>query len=208
MIARARQVGWILMTLLATFVAGYAITLLIEPAFRPEFLRARLAHAPWLAWGHLGGGAIALITGALQMNQRLRRRSVAGHRFLGGVYLLAVLLAGLAGLILAFTATGGPVSSIGFGALAVLWLATTAIGFRHIHHGAIVTHGHWMVRSYALTLAAVSLRIYLPLALAVFRLPFDTAYPAIAWLCWVPNLLLAELWCRQRRTQQPAVATS
>jgi hypothetical protein len=52
-------------------------------------------------------------------------------------------------------------------------------------------HREWMIRSYALCLAAVTLRLYLPLA-ALGGIPFEEAYPAIAWLCWVPNLVAAE----------------
>ena len=49
----------------------------------------------------------------------------------------------------------------------------------------------------ALTLAAVTLRIYLPLMLGVFHWSFHSAYIAVAWLCWVPNLLIAE-WLIRR----------
>lgn len=48
-----------------------------------------------------------------------------------------------------------------------------------------------MVRSYALTLPAVTLRIYLPVSL-IAGVHFMVAYPAIAWLCWVPNAIAAE----------------
>jgi hypothetical protein len=48
-----------------------------------------------------------------------------------------------------------------------------------------------MIRSYALCLAAVTLRIYIPVGLAA-GIDYSTSYPAIAWLCWVPNLLAAE----------------
>ena len=55
-----------------------------------------------------------------------------------------------------------------------------------------------MIRSFALTLAAVTLRLYLPLA-AILSINFEDAYRAISFLAWVPNLLLAELYLRQRR---------
>jgi len=55
----------------------------------------------------------------------------------------------------------------------------------------VLAHQRWMIRSLALTFAAVTLRVYLPLSVAV-GLPFDVAYPVIAWVCWVPNLLVAE----------------
>jgi hypothetical protein len=49
-----------------------------------------------------------------------------------------------------------------------------------------------MVRNFALTFAAVTLRLWLP-ASVVAGVPFGLAYPAIAWLCWVPNALFAEV---------------
>lgn len=55
-----------------------------------------------------------------------------------------------------------------------------------------------MVRNLALTLAAVTLRIYSPL-LTVTSVPFELAYPLVAWLCWVPNLLVSECFQAERR---------
>ncbi|MCU6340152.1 DUF2306 domain-containing protein, partial [Enterobacter quasiroggenkampii] len=54
-------------------------------------------------------------------------------------------------------------------------------------------HGRWMIRNYALTCAAITLRLYMPLAAIFlgFADPNDT-FAVIAWLCWVPNLLIAE----------------
>jgi hypothetical protein len=55
-----------------------------------------------------------------------------------------------------------------------------------------------MIRSYALTFAAVTLRLYLPMALMA-SLDGLASYRAIAFLCWVPNLIVAELWLRRDR---------
>jgi hypothetical protein len=52
-----------------------------------------------------------------------------------------------------------------------------------------------MIRSLALTAVAITLRIYLPLLFA-FHWRFSIAYPAIAWLCWIPNVLAVELYLR------------
>ncbi len=93
---------------------------------------------------------------------------------------------------------------MGFGLLAVLWLFTTANAYRHIRLGDRVAHRRWMIRSYALTFAAVTLRIYLPLS-QVAGLPFDPAYQTISWFCWVPNLIVAE-WIILRQ-RGPAVAS-
>jgi Predicted membrane protein (DUF2306) len=58
-----------------------------------------------------------------------------------------------------------------------------------------------MIRSYALCLAAVTLRIYLPPSLMA-GIPFEAVYPAIAWFCWVSNLVVAE-WFVLRSSLAP-----
>lgn len=86
-------------------------------------------------------------------------------------------------------------STWGFGLLAVGWLITTFMGIISVRTGRISAHCEWMIRSYALTVAAITLRVYL-VAIPVFHLQFELAYPAISWLCWVPNLIYAEMWIR------------
>jgi len=89
---------------------------------------------------------------------------------------------------------GGLAGHLGFAVLALLWLTTTAIGWRMIHKGRVVLlHRRWMVRSYALCCAAITLRVELPL-LAMATGDFAVAYPIVSWLCWVPNALFAEWW--------------
>jgi hypothetical protein len=48
-----------------------------------------------------------------------------------------------------------------------------------------------MIRNFALTFAAVTLRLWLP-ASVVSGVPFGIAYAIVAWLCWLPNLAVAE----------------
>jgi hypothetical protein len=55
-----------------------------------------------------------------------------------------------------------------------------------------------MIRSFALTFAAVNLRLYLPAAGAL-QLPFEDSYRAISFLCWVPNLLAVEAYLWYKR---------
>jgi hypothetical protein len=57
-------------------------------------------------------------------------------------------------------------------------------------------HRRWIIRSFALTLAAVTLRLYVPIAV-MLPVQFEDAYRAISFLCWVPNLLVAELFLLQ-----------
>lgn len=186
-----RKIGWGVMTVLALFIALYAVTLLFVPAMRPPFLRERFMMIPVAAFLHLGGSAIALAVGPFQLNTRLRNRFLKVHRWMGRSYVVGVLLGGLAALALATRAQTGLPAQVGFGLLAVLWLTSTALAYRHIRARNQPAHRRWMTRSYALTFAAVMLRIYLPLSQA-YGIPFEPAYQTIAWLCWVPNLIVAE----------------
>jgi hypothetical protein len=72
-----------------------------------------------------------------------------------------------------------------------VWLVATLAGYRSIRAGRQAVHRVWMLRSYGLTLAGLTLRLYLPLS-QILNLPYDAAYPAIAWLCWVPNVIVVE----------------
>lgn len=146
---------------------------------------------------HIFVGAVTLLVGWSQFSKRIRNRNLYLHRTLGKIYLLAVLLSGLAGLYLSFHATGGLIASLGFGGLALSWLFTTQMAYRSILKKEIDAHERWMIRSYALCFAAVTLRIWLPMFQFGFGMEFIFAYKIIAWLCWIPNLIVAELIIQQ-----------
>lgn len=185
-----------LLGILVGGVAGFAVFAygfrplgsLVHPDLRPAFL----AHPVGL-YTHVFASVVALVLGPLQFSARLRRRHLELHRRLGSVALLAVLVGGLAGLYMAQFAYGGLPSRLGFASLALLWLTTAVMGIVTIARGDIAGHRRWLVRNFALTLAAVTLRLYIPLSF-VAGIDFARAYPVIAWLCWVPNLVIAEWW--------------
>lgn len=184
--------AWLIMTFLAIGVAGYAFAFSLVEGVGSADLLEKFASLPFeAAHLHILGGGVALIIGAFQVNTALRKRAINVHRILGRIYLLAVLLSGIGGVIMAWHATGGIGTKLGFGLLGVAWLFTGAMAFWTIRNGDIASHRNWMVRNYALTLAAVTLRIYLPLSI-VAGIAFPVAYAVIAWMCWIPNLLVAE----------------
>jgi uncharacterized membrane protein len=152
---------------------------------------------------HITFGGIALLTGWSQFSNWLRNKYLKTHRFVGKIYVIAVILSSLAGLFIAFFASGGIIPSIGFGILAILWFTTVVKAYTSILKKNIKQHENWMLRSYALAFAAVTLRIYLPFSQAVMHLDFLACYRVISWLCWVPNLIVAEIIIN-RRTQLPA----
>jgi uncharacterized membrane protein len=196
----ANLVFWILLAVLSFTVAGYALSIVLQLQSSP--LAAQLVAAqPWLAPLHFGAGGVALAVGVLQFITRLRLQRPAIHRWLGRIYVLAVLGSGSAGLVMATQTEAGRVAAAGFAALAVVWLWSTLQAYRAIRARQVARHRVWMLRSFALTLAAVTLRLYLP-ASQLAGWSFTSAYPVIAWLCWVPNLALAELLVRRSSPQE------
>jgi uncharacterized membrane protein len=151
-------------------------------------------------WTHIMAASLALLVMPFQFWTKLRIRRPGVHRWIGRTYVLAVLLGGVSGMLMATRTITGPASGIGFFILAALWLTITAIALYHAVNRNIETHKRWMIRSAALTFAAVTLRVYLGLS-QVAGLPFDPSYTVIAWACWVPNLLVAEWWLRRRSPQ-------
>ena len=193
---RARLL-WMIVALLSVGIAAWSTRWFLNPPQSPEQALGNPLGVPWLIV-HIAGSVTALALGSLQFVARWRRRG-RPHRWIGRVYVLGCLVGGGAGLILAFGSSAGPIVGVGFGALAALWIAVNLLGWRAAVQGRFDAHRRWMIRSWALTLAAVTLRIYLPTAIAL-ELPVLEAYRAIAWLCWVPNLLLAEVWLAARPT--------
>jgi uncharacterized membrane protein len=155
---------------------------------------------------HIGGAIVALVAGPLQFSRLIRLRRPALHRFLGRLYLAAVAIGGVGGLLLSRTAYGGFPARVGFFSLGVLWLVAGAAALRAIRQRRIDDHRRWMVRCYALTFAAVTLRIWNPV-LEALGMPFDVAYATVAWLSWVPNLVVAEVFLAGRpRATAPSTA--
>jgi uncharacterized membrane protein len=192
---------------------AFAVVLLVsryftlDPAvFFPEQVDVYQAHLAAIIL-HVAGGVTAMALGPFQFLPRIRARRPALHRWTGRVYLIGVLVGGLTGLYVATMAYGGLLAQTGFATLAALWLSTAFIAYRRIRAGDSRTHQLWMIRNYALTFAAVTLRIQTPMS-AVLGIPFDVAYPVIAWTCWVPNLLVAEwiIWRMTQRRRRVAVA--
>jgi uncharacterized membrane protein len=189
------RVGFTSVGLLSLGVAGYAVVVygftppgsLVHPEMRAVFEANKLG-----IYSHVFGSVMALALGPFQFSARLRARAPGLHRWLGRLYLgVGVLVGGLSGFYMALHAFGGPLSRVGFAVLALLWIHSGLRAYVSIRAGEVAAHRRWMIRNFALTFAAVTLRVYLPGSMAL-GIEFERAYPVIAWLCWVPNLVAAE----------------
>jgi uncharacterized membrane protein YozB (DUF420 family) len=78
----------------------------------------------------------------------------------------------------------------------VLWVTFALLGLRAILRRDVVAHRRWMLRTFAMTYAAVTLRLWL-FALIPLLGDFRSAYLLVPFLCWVPNLVVVELLLRR-----------
>ena len=174
-------------------------------------------------YAHIVAGGLALVAGPFQFWRGLRDRHRSVHRWIGRTYLAAVAIAGVSGLVMAPFSEAGFAGFFGFGTLAVLWLATGWQAYRAIRRRDVASHRAWMMRNFALTYAAVTLRLWLGVLITVQALPggdfdfeaaFANAYAVVPFLAWLPNLVVAE-WLIRRRglpsfrlTRPEAIAAS
>ncbi len=149
-------------------------------------------------YSHFIGGGCALLFGVLQLFVSVGSPL---HRLYGYAYCLSVIAGAGGGFYLAIHSYLGMSTGVGFLLLDALWIATTACAIYHIRLGKVELHRRWILRSMALTSAAISLRILLPLFNIV--LPFDTSYLLAAWLCWILNLIGLEIFWYVSRPNSP-----
>ena len=190
-----KKASWILVGILSTLIGLYpVIYFLMDRHFgllkskSTELLADNLWNSAF--YGHIVLGGLALLIGWVQFNRKLRIRNSKVHRTIGKIYVISVLISGICGLYIALYATGGMVSILGFFILGVVWLSTTILGFNAIRKGNIKLHEKCMIYSYAACFGAVTLRIWLPIFTDLMG-GFIPAYRIVAWLAWVPNMVVA-----------------
>jgi hypothetical protein len=189
-----------LLLLLAYFVFLMGKIILPQFALQPEvgFLQLKTdiySNAVWrfCFYTHVFTSIFVLFAGFTQFNKNLQIAKPLWHRRLGYFYVINILLiTGPASLIMGFYANGGTSSIIGFVVLALLWMYFTLQALLEAKQQNWRQHKNFMIRSYALTLSAISLRVW-KMAFAHFTdiAPMDR-YRIIAWLGWLLNLCIAE----------------
>ena len=204
--SRARTAGlwWLALTALAIAAFGplrYLTGSLAGMAADGNQLAANYVDRPGPVlvafYAHVAGGGLALLLSPVQLSARLRARVPRLHRVVGRIVLVSIGVGGIGGLVLATTNLAGPIGTAGFGILAVLWISFAGLGLRAILHGEVAVHRRWMIRTFALTYAAVMLRLWMAILVPATGGDFLAAYAIVPFLCWVPNLAVAE-WLLRR----------
>lgn len=202
----AKRISKIAIALMATLVGLYPfIYFLIDRKF--GLLQSKndalLSNILWNTgfYTHITLGGLALLIGWTQFVVKLRTKSILLHRNIGKVYIISSLLSAVAGLYIALFATGGMIASLGFICLGVIWVYSTLRAYIEIKQGRVDKHQQMMIYSYAACFSAVTLRIYLPILILSFQ-DFMKAYLIVAWLCWMPNIIVAYLLARRLHTRK------
>ena len=155
---------------------------------------------------HFAAGGIILVLGSSQLLTGFRNRFPAVHRWVGRVYVVASLLAGVGGLVfIALKGTiGGPVMNAGFGLYGILTLLAAVETWRHAVAGRLAQHQAWALRLYALAIGSWLYRMDYGFWIMAtdglghtqsFAGPFDHV---MAFFFYLPNLLVVEILLRAR----------
>lgn len=143
-----------------------------------------------------------LFAGLTQFSKEVMRRQKKTHRLLGKIYVFNILFINVpVGMILAVNANGGLISKVAFSLLGVLWCYTTLMAWLYAKRKQFTLHRQFMIRSYALTLSALTLRLWKPVLMNLTTLDTYTIYQIDAWLGFGLNLLVAE-WIIRREINQ------
>ena len=199
-----KAIGWVFLLLMAIMPVLVSLDYLTLDPDNFPFTQQKAVYTAHMTMliTHIIASMLAILIGPFQFLPGLRKgRWLKVHRWLGRTYMLSILFGGLSGLYMAQFAHGGIITELGFGTLAVLWLYSGYRAYRHIRNKDLEAHRQWMIRNYALTFAGVMLRVWAPLSVGMGA-DFTTAYIIIGWVCWVPNLLVAE-WIIRRTRRSP-----
>lgn len=143
---------------------------------------------------HVLTSCFSIIAGFTQFSKQIQRKNATLHRGIGKMYVVVVLLlSGPSGFVMALYANGGILSQVAFTILSVLWMYCTYKAFDAARNRDFIDHEKFMIRSFALTLSAITLRAWKYILVLTFRPPPMDAYMIVAWLGWVPNLIIAEI---------------
>lgn len=142
---------------------------------------------------HVYTAMFVLIAGLTQFSTYTRKHFPIVHRYSGWLYaVIVILFAGPSGFYMGVYANGGFISQMAFCLLAVLWIYFTFMAVKSAVKGKFKLHREFMIRSFALTLSAITLRAWKYLIVYLFEpRPMDV-YMIVAWLGWIPNLIFAE----------------
>ena len=199
MVQTLRNISWLMILTLSVFLFYITSEYL---SFRPDvnFLLVKESVVFDAVWRptfyiHVISGMAVILVGPIQFLPQIRQKSIKLHKLLGKIFAYGILLfAAPTGIIMAFYAEGGTSSTIAFLVMGGLWFTTTIMAIIKVKKKNISGHQKWMYRSFALSFASVTLRNLVPVFSFTTPLSELEIILSIAWLSWIINLVISELF--------------
>ena len=193
MLARlnSKHVVFGLIGIMSAYVLYHNERFLVEPT---NPIWEHYQHFKWWLLPHGIFGAIVLLLAPLQFSDRLRRRFTRGHRILGRIYVVGVIVVAPLGAYIQYyeERMGFPRSFTVLALVdAVMLIGTTAVAFVFAYKRKIALHRQWVMRSYAVALVFIEGRFVLGVT-GWETLGIEIAQ-AIIWACLAMSILLADL---------------
>ncbi|MDF2682685.1 MAG: hypothetical protein K0R47_3875 [Brevibacillus sp.] len=116
---------------------------------------------------HIVFACVALLSGFIQFIDRIRIHSPKVHRYFGRVYVGSVFISGFLALAVLIYIDNFT-KATAFLVLSLLWLFTCWKGYRTAIRKNFEEHRKWMIRSFGITLVAVSGRLVVPVMLLAY----------------------------------------
>lgn len=158
---------------------------------------------------HVFTSIFCLIAGFTQFSTHLQASYPSIHRFIGNLYVFNILVINFpAALIMAYYANGGLPTKLAFLILDALWFWFTLKALLEVKSKNFLQHEHYMIRSYALTFSAITLRTWKLILTSATTIDPDSLYMINAWLGFVPNWLAAEYYIRMKNKNRLSSAES
>lgn len=159
-----------------------------------------ISHPEYLSFFyiHVYSSILVLLTGFLAII-RVNFNKIKIHQYAGKAYVFVILfLAAPTGIYMGLFANGGFFSKISFVILGIFWWFSTFKAYQLIRQKNYKAHQNWMWRSFALTLSEITLRLWKWIIVYFFHPSPMDVYQIVAWLGWIPNILLIELLIRKK----------
>ena len=205
---RALQIFWSIAILFFTYQFVQIIFPYTSWQWDVDFLltKQHLLHVDYYRaafYAHIFSSIFILVSGAFLFSDYILKKMPKLHQWTGKVYVgLLLLVSAPSGFVMGFYANGGWMAQLSFFMLTPLWWWVTFKGYQTARQKDFKAHKKWMIRSYALTLSAVSLRVYQLLLGHFFMIDPMTQYVLVSWLSWVGNLGFSEWYIARKKAQK------
>jgi hypothetical protein len=174
---------------------------------------ARFFAAPWPIVAHVPAVIVFSMLGAFQFSASFRRNHRTWHRVAGRLLILSGILVALSGLCMlrlyAWPAGDGVVL---YGERIVVGLAMLACIARSVWCIALrdfTSHGHWMMRAYALAMGAgTQVLTHLPWFVLADGKPGEAPRAVMMGAGWAINVVVAEWIIRRPHANATAVRSA